>query len=103
MTKGVAGAALIAALVVAVGMTAPAFARGGGGGYGGGGYISDAGSYGNSGGYSGYPSGFNRGQRHGGSGGSYPPGWSHGQKRGWGGNGMPPGLYRRNYSNSYGY
>ncbi len=98
MAKGVAGAALIAALVFAVGMTAPAFARGGGGGY-----SNDAGSYGYSGGYSGYPSGFSHGQKHGWSGGSYPPGWSHGQKKGWAGRGMPPGLYRRSYSNSYGY
>ena len=74
MTKGVAGATLIAALFVAVGMTAPAFARGGGG-YGGDGYGNGAGSYGGySGGYSGYPSGFSHGQRHGWSGGSYPPG-----------------------------
>ena len=58
MAKGVVGATLIAALVVAVGMTAPAFARGGGGGNGGGGgYSNDAGSYGYSGGYSGYRSG----------------------------------------------
>jgi hypothetical protein len=99
MAKGVAGAVLIAALVISAGMTAPAFARGGGGNGGDGGYSGGAGSYG----YSGYPSGFSHGQRHGWSGGSYPPGWSHGQKRGWGNRGMPPGLYRRNYSNSYGY
>jgi hypothetical protein len=95
MAKGVAGAALIAALVVGLGMTAPAFAARGGGG----GYSNGAGTSG----YSGYPSGFGHGQRHGWSGGSYPPGWSHGQKKGWSGRGMPPGLYRRSYSNSYGY
>jgi hypothetical protein len=102
MAKGVAGAVLIAALVIGAGTTAPAFARGGGGGGGSGGYSGGANTYGYSG-YSDYPSGFSRGQGHGWSGGSYPPGWSHGQKRGWGDRGMPPGLYRRNYSNSYGY
>ena|SRR5437879_4550192 len=98
MTKGVAGAVLIAAVVIGAGMTAPAFAARGG--HGGGGYSSTSSS-----GYSGYSgnSGYS-------SGNSYPPGWSHGQKRGWGGRGMPPGLYRhynsnynRGYSGSYGY
>jgi hypothetical protein len=111
MTKGVAGAAVVAVLVLGAAMTTPAFARSG---YGDGGYSSGADTYG----YSGDRSGWSRGQRygwngqrdswsgrerHGWSGGSYPPGWSHGQKRGWGDRGMPPGLYRRGYSNSYGY
>jgi hypothetical protein len=98
MAKSVAGAVLLAALVIGVGMTAPAFAaRGGGGGHGGGGASSSSSSS------TGLPSGFSHGQKRGWSGGSYPPGWSHGQKKGWGGNGMPPGLYRRYNSNSYGY
>jgi hypothetical protein len=86
MAKGIAAAALFAAVVVGVGMTAPAFAERGG--HGGGASFSG-----------GSPSGFTTGQRSGWSGGSNPPGWSHGNKTGWGGRGMPPGLYKK-YSNS---
>ena len=84
MAKGIAAAALIAAIVVGAGMAAPAFAAHGGG-------ASFSG---------GLPSGFTMGQRSGWSGGSNPPGWSHGNKTGWGGRGMPPGLYKKYYSNS---
>ena len=87
MAKRIAAAALIAAVVVGVGMTAPAFAERGG--HGGGASFSG-----------GLPSGFTMGQRSGWSGGSNPPGWSHGNKTGWGGRSMPPGLYKKYYSNS---
>ena len=70
MAKPIAAAALIAAVVVGVGMTAPAFAERGG--HGGGAWSSS----------------------------SNPPGWSHGNKTGWGGRSMPPGLYKKYYSNS---
>ena len=60
MAKGIAAAALIAAVVVGAGMAAPAFAKhGGGGGHGGGASFSG-----------GLPSGFTTGQRSGRSGSS---------------------------------
>ena len=64
MARGIAAAALLASVVIGVGLTAPAFAKHGNG---------------NGGGW---------------NGGSTPPGWSHGNKTGWGGRGMPPGLYK---------
>ena len=70
MAKGFAAAALITALTVGIGVTAPAFAKHGNGDHGGW------------------------------KGNSNPPGWSHGNKTGWGGRGMPPGLYKKYYSNS---
>ena len=74
MARNVVAAALIAAVVIGAGMTAPAFAKHGNG---------------NDGGRDG---GWNRG--------SNPPGWSHGNKTGWGGRNMPPGLYKKYHSNS---
>src|SRR5947208_3755372 len=94
MARGITAAALIASVVIGIGLTAPAFAKhgnGNGGGHGGGGGASFSG---------GYPSGFTMGQRSGWNGGSTPPGWSHGNKTGWRGRGMPPGLYKKYYSNS---
>ena len=70
MARSVVAAALIAAVVIGVGMTAPAFAKHGNGNDG----------------------GWNRG--------SNPPGWSHGNKTGWGGRNMPPGLYKKYHSSS---
>ena len=79
MAKGVGAAALIAAVVIGVGISTPGFAKHDhGAGFSGGQY-----------------SGWNGGR----SGGSYPPGWSHGNKRGWANRGMPPGLYKRYYRN----
>ncbi|TMJ59934.1 MAG: hypothetical protein E6G81_07795 [Alphaproteobacteria bacterium] len=80
MRKGMAAAAIIAAVVVGAGMAAPAFAK-----------------HGNEHG-GGPDGGWTRG--------SNPPGWSHGNKTGWGGHNMPPGLYKkfhsdRTYSNRY--
>ena len=74
MRKGMAAAAIIAAVVVGAGMAAPAFAK-----------------HGNEHG-GGPDGGWTRG--------SNPPGWSHGNKTGWGGRGMPPGLYKKYHSNS---
>jgi hypothetical protein len=74
MARSVVAAALIAAVVIGGGMTAPAFAKHGNG---------------NDGGRDG---GWNRG--------SNPPGWSHGNKTGWGGRNMPPGLYKKYHSSS---
>ena len=92
MARGIAAAALLASVVIGVGLTAPAFAKhGNAGGHGRGDGASFSG---------GYPSGFTMGQRSGWNGGSTPPGWSHGNKTGWGGRGMPPGLYKKYYSNS---
>ena len=70
MPRKIARTVLTAALVIGVGMTAPAFAKHG------------------------------NGQGDGWSGNANPPGWSHGNKTGWGGRGMPPGLYKKYYSNS---
>jgi hypothetical protein len=70
MTRKIAGAALTAALVIGLSLTAPAVAKHG------------------------------NGQGDGWNGGANPPGWSHGNKTGWGGRGMPPGLYKKYYSNS---
>ena len=72
MARGIAAAALIAAVVVGAGMAAPAFAKHGNGNGGGGGFSN----------------------------GSNPPGWSHGNKTGWGGRDMPPGLYKKNHSDT---
>ena len=68
----------VTGLVLAVSMTAPAFARGG-----------------NSGRGAGSPSGFTQGQKQGWNNASTPPGWSHGKKTGWGTGTMPPGLSNR--------
>jgi hypothetical protein len=70
MARGIAAAAMLASVVIGVGLTAPAFAKHG----------------------NGHGGGWNNG--------STPPGWSHGNKTGWGGRGMPPGLYKKYYSNS---
>jgi hypothetical protein len=77
MARSIAAGAVIAAVIVGLGMAAPAFAKHGNG---------------NNGGWNAN---------------SNPPGWSHGNKTGWGGRGMPPGLYKkysrsnRGYPNSY--
>src|SRR5207248_5721670 len=94
MVRGITAAALIASVVIGIGLTAPAFAKhgnGNGGGHGRGCSASFSG---------GYPSGFTMGQRSGWNGGSTPPGSSHGNKTGWGGRGTPPGPYKKYYSNS---
>ena len=70
MARGIAATALLASVVIGVGLTAPAFAKHG----------------------NGHGGGWNNG--------STPSGWSHGNKTGWGGRGMPPGLYKKYYSNS---
>ena len=72
MARRVVAAALIAAVVIGAGMTAPAFAK----------------------------QGEHGGDRGGWNHGSNPPGWSHGNKTGWGGHNMPPGLYKKYHSNS---
>jgi hypothetical protein len=72
MARSVVAAALIAAVVIGAGMTAPAFAK--------------------QGEHGGDQGGWNHG--------SNPPGWSHGNKTGWGGHNMPPGLYKKFHSNS---
>jgi hypothetical protein len=76
MARSVVAAALIAAVVIGAGMTAPAFAK--------------------QGEHGGDRGGANGGWNHG----SNPPGWSHGNKTGWGGHNMPPGLYKKYHSNS---
>jgi hypothetical protein len=85
MRKRYVAIAVAAALVVAAGMTAPAFARRGGG-------SANASAHA---GFSstGLPPGFTHGQKHGWNGGTTPPGWTgHGKKTGWGTGTMPPGL-----------
>jgi len=72
MARSVVAAALIAAVVIGAGMTAPAFAKQGEHGGDRGGWNHD----------------------------SNPPGWNHGNKTGWGGHNMPPGLYKKFHSNS---
>ena len=76
MARSVVAAALIAAVVIGAGMTAPAFAK--------------------QGEHGGDRGGANGGWNHG----SNPPGWSHGNKTGWGGHNMPPGLYKKYHPNS---
>ena len=76
MARSVVAAALIAAVAIGAGMTAPAFAK--------------------QGEHGGDRGGANGGWNHD----SNPPGWSHGNKTGWGGHNMPPGLYKKFHSNS---
>lgn len=71
---------LIAAIGLAAGLTAPAFAKNGGGHNG---FDS-----------SGLPRGFSQGKKHGWNGAGVPPGWSHGNRKGWNGGTMPPGWSR---------
>jgi len=75
-------------LVLSVMISAPAIARGGGGGMG----RSFAGApvwQGSN------PPGFSRGMKTGWNGAGVPPGWNKGKKTGWKGQGVPPGLYGR--------
>jgi hypothetical protein len=92
MRRGLASAATVAVLL-AIGTTAPAFAKRGGG-HGHGSTASDfPGSTVSS---TGLPGGFSLGNKHGWNGGTTPPGWTnHGKKTGWGSGTMPPGLSGR--------
>ena len=74
-------------LVLSVMVSAPAFARGGGGmGHGFAGAPVWQGSN---------PPGFSREMKTGWNGAGVPPGWNKGKKTGWKGQGVPPGLYGR--------
>ena len=94
MTKNRFAAVALSALVaLAVGTTAPAFARGGAGGSGGmHGQATNVATSPHSVHGTTLPAGFSHGQRHGWGTASTPPGWSHGKKKGWGSGTRPPGL-----------